>query len=335
MENLNLHGWLPIRLWQEAGQWQVDWCWFGDTPLSQPFFGDAVDDALRLPFNQAFRRQTSLDVLSQWQQQSPGLAPGAFIFHASRCGSTLISQMLAQLDDHIVISEPPPLDTLLRCDLPPAERCVALKGLMSAYGQRRRGVEQRLVIKLDAWNIGELPLLRECFPDTPWLFLYRDPLEIAVSHLRRPGMHMVPGMIGASVLDDGAPFSNQEDFIARRLGRLLQVGLEQCRAYTGLAVNYNELPGAMAGRLAAFFELDDAQRGRAFASVGQHAKQPEQVFASDSEGKRREASALLRGQVMRWAQGPYEALEALRRKDPPSGHHQCIKTCWATTPPSP
>ncbi len=46
---------------------------------------------------------------------------------------------------------------------------------MSAYGQRRRGVEQRLVVKLDAWNIGELALLRECFPDTPWLFLYRDP----------------------------------------------------------------------------------------------------------------------------------------------------------------
>ena len=118
MEDLNLHGWLPIRLWQEAGQWWVDWCWFGDARLSQPFFGDAVEDALRLPFNQAFRRRTPLGALSQWQRQSPGLEPSAFIFHASRCGSTLISQMLAQLDDHIVISEPPPLDTLLRSDLP-------------------------------------------------------------------------------------------------------------------------------------------------------------------------------------------------------------------------
>ncbi|MXR28952.1 sulfotransferase family protein, partial [Pseudomonas sp. PICF6] len=76
-------------------------------------------------------------------------------------------------------------------DMVHADRRVALRGLMSAYGQRRRGMEQRLVIKLDAWNIGELALLRECFPDTPWLFVYRDPLEIAVSHWRRPGMHMV------------------------------------------------------------------------------------------------------------------------------------------------
>ncbi|WP_260961540.1 sulfotransferase [Pseudomonas citri] len=312
MEGLNLHGWLPIRVWQTSGLWRVDWCWFGDARLSQPFFGDAVEDALRLPFNQAFRRQTSLDVLGRWQQQSPGLAPSAFIFHASRCGSTLISQMLAQLPDHIVISEPPPLDTLLRSDLPAAERCAALQGLMSAYGQRRRGVEQRLVIKLDAWNIGELALLRECFPDTPWLFLYRDPLEIAVSHLRRPGMHMVPGMIGASVLDDGLPFSTQEDAIARRLGRLLHVGLEHCQAFAGMAVNYSELPEAMTGRLATFFGLDEEQCRQALAAAGRHAKQPTQAFASDSEDKRREASPLLRERVMQWAQGPYEALETLR-----------------------
>jgi hypothetical protein len=218
--------------------------------------------------------------------------------------------MLARLDSHIVVSESPPLDALLRSGLPPAERRVAIEGLLSAYGQRRLGSEQRLVIKLDAWNIGELPLLRECFPDTPWLFLYRDPLEIAVSHLRRPGMHMVPGMIGASVMDDDLPFAGREDFIARRLGRLLQAGLAQCREFGGLAVNYSELPGAMAGRLADFFGLDDVQREQVFATVGQHAKQPSEVFVGDSDDKRREASVLLRERVERWARTPYEALVA-------------------------
>ncbi|RON18780.1 sulfotransferase family protein [Pseudomonas frederiksbergensis] len=305
MECLNLEGWLPIRVWQEAGQWQVDWCWFGDARLHQPFFRDAVEDALRLPFNQAFRRKTALSTLADWQVCSPGLTPSAFIFHASRCGSTLISQMLAQLDNHIVISEPPPLDALLRSDLPAVERRAAIKGLLSAYGQRRLAREQRLVIKLDAWNIGELPLLRECFPETPWLFLYRDPLEIAVSHLRRPGMHMVPGMIGV----DEFPFSSREDYIARRLGRLLVSGLAQCRAFGGWAVNYSELPQAMAGRLAAFFALDLEQRRQVFAAVGQHAKQPSQVFVGDSDDKRREASVLLRERVDHWAWEPYEALE--------------------------
>ncbi|RON02894.1 sulfotransferase family protein [Pseudomonas brassicacearum] len=329
MEHLNLDGWLPIRVWQQAGEWRVDWCWFGDNPLRQPFFRDAVDEALRLPFNQAFRRQTPLSRLSDWQTISPGLAPSAFIFHASRCGSTLICQMLAQLDNHIVISEPPPLDALLRSALPPAERNAAIRGLLSAYGQPRRGVEQRLVIKLDAWNIGELKRLRECFPETPWLFVYRDPLEIAVSHLRRPGLHMVPGLIGASALDDGAAFEGREDFIARRLGELLQLGVEHCREFSGLAVNYRELPGAMEGRLAAFFALNTEQQTLVFSAVNQHAKQPVETFVADSEGKQREASPLLRERVECWVHGPYEALEQWRSAS--CGEGACSR--WAAERP--
>jgi hypothetical protein len=324
MALLNFDGWLPIRIWPLAGQWQVDWCWFGDTPLHQPFFREAVDDALRLPFNLAFRRQTPLSALSEWQAQSPGLPPSAFILHASRCGSTLISQMLARLDDHIVVSEPPPLDALLRSNLPATERRAAITGLLSAYGQRRRGGEQRLVIKLDAWNIGEWPLLQECFADTPWLFLYREPLEIAVSHLRRPGMHMVPGMLGDCVLEDGLPFEGREDFIARRLGRLLDAGLVHCRESAGLLVNYSELPGAMTGRLARFFRLNDEQQQQVFAAATQYAKQPAQTFVADGEEKRREASALLESRVRHCTRAPYEALERLRQ----------LMTC-RTNPPCP
>lgn len=312
MARLSFDGWLPIRVWPVAGQWQVDWCWFADTPLHQPFFREAVEDALRLPFNQAFRRQTPLAALSDWQAQSPGLAPSAFILHASRCGSTLISQMLARLDDHIVVSEPPPLDALLRSDLPAGERRAAICGLLSAYGQRRRGTEQRLVIKLDAWSIGEWPLLQACFPDTPWLFLYRDPVEIAVSHLRRPGMHMVPGMLGDCVLEDGLPFVGREDFIARRLGRLLEAGVVHCRDSAGALVNYSELPDAMAGRLARFFKLTAEQRQQVWLAAAQHAKQPAQTFVADGEAKRREASPLLRARLQACACAPYAALEKMR-----------------------
>jgi hypothetical protein len=334
MDGLNLHGWLPIRLWQPGDEWRVDWCWFGDRPLSQPFFRESVEEALRLPFNQAFRRQTPLSALTEWRQRSPGLAPSAFIFHASRCGSTLLSQMLACLDDHIVVSEPPPLDALLRGSLAPQERTAALVGLVSAYGQVRRGTEQRLVIKLDAWNIGELPLLRQCFADTPWLFVYRDPLEIAVSHLRRAGMHMTPGLIGPCALDDGEPFLDRESWIARRLGRLLQLGLEHCREHHGLALNYSELPAAMDGHLGDFFGLGAEQRRAAFARIGQHAKQPAQAFVDDRQGKQQQASARLREQLEQWAQAPYAALEQWRSRAA-SAVPQTRFSSSATSPPCP
>ncbi|MBX8486037.1 sulfotransferase family protein [Pseudomonas cichorii] len=306
----SLKDWLPIRIWQEAEEWRVDWCWFGERKLDQPFFRDAVDEALRLPFNQAFRRETPLAVLCEWQM--PAVEPTAFVYHASRCGSTLIGQMLAQLDEAIVISEPPPLDALLRGTLDPEVRNAALRGLLAAYGQIRRGTEQKLVIKLDAWNIGELPLLRECFPDVPWMFVYREPLEIAVSHIRRAGMHMVPGIIGPSSLDGESQGNVREDYIAQRLGRILDFGLEYCRAFAGLPVNYRELPGAMQGHLADFFGLDAAQCSKALLATVQHAKQPGQVFVADSRDKHREATDLLKDRIECWTRTSYEALEVLR-----------------------
>ncbi len=118
-------------------------------------------------------------------------------------------------------------------------------------------------------------------------------------------------MIGTSVLDDDLPFISPEDFISRRVGRLLATGLEHCQVLGAMAVNYTELPEAMAGRLAAFFRLDEEQGRQVFAAVGQHAKQPAQAFVGDSEDKRREASALLRERVLHWAQGPYQALKSL------------------------
>ncbi|WNW12300.1 sulfotransferase family protein [Pseudomonas sp. DTU_2021_1001937_2_SI_NGA_ILE_001] len=308
----SLKGWLPIRIWQQDGQWWVDWCWFGQQPLEQPFFRDAVEQALRLPFNQALRRQTPLQVLCEWPVAD--IQPVAFIHHASRCGSTLVCQMLACLDAFIVISEAPPVDTLLRANMAPVLRQAALRGLLAAYGQARRGTERALVIKHDAWNIGELPLMREVFPQVPWLFIYRDPLEIAVSHRRAPGMHMVPGMIGASCLDDPAHDpACREDFIAGRVGRTLALGLEQCRKAGGWALDYRDVLEAMHGPLGDLLGLTAQERETARAASRQHAKQPAQVFVGDSQRKQEEASELLKARVEHWARAAYSGLQQLGR----------------------
>lgn len=308
-------GWLPIGI--AAQDQAVDWCWFGEQRLHEPFYRDDVERALRLPFNQAFRRTTPLQALLDWQRSSPGLAPRAFIYHASRCGSTLLAQMLASLPSQVMLSEPAPLDSLLRASadsLPEAARRTALAALLSAFGQRRSGLEHSLVVKLDAWNVFELPLLQRCFPATPWLFLYRDPLEIAVSHLRQPGMHMVPGLLGHSPLDSPEDTGlSREGVIARRLGRLLAQGLQHCQALGGLAVNYSELPAALGSRLQPVFGLSDSEVHSALSMTRQHAKHPHLPFSADSQAKRLSASAALRDELARWADEPYRQLEQLRQ----------------------
>lgn len=316
----SLAGWLPIRVWQRAGEWRVDWCWIGEQPLTRPFFRDDVELALRLPFNQAFRRDTGLDALLDWQLASPGLTPGALIFHASRCGSTLLAQMLAGLPRNTVLSEPPPLDSLLRLhhrEPSLGERQPAwVSALLSAYGQRHQGGEGRLLVKLDAWNVFEAPLLRQLYPTVPFVFLYRDPLEIVVSQLRQPGMQRVPGLLGPSGLDQRLPQAQAMsplEYTCRMIGEILQGGLDLCQRNAGIALNYSELPGALWGRLAELFDVRGADVARLRDIAGFDAKQPSLGFTADTLRKRESASVEVCDAVQRWAQAPYEALESLRQ----------------------
>lgn len=316
----DLHGWLPIRAWRARDEWTIDWCRFDRQPLREPFFQNSVDAALRHPFNQAFRRQTPIEVLLDWQTRSPGLAPTAFVFHASRCGSTLLAQMMAQQDSHIVLSEPPPLDTLLRAHYEDASidaRQVGwLRALLSALGQPRRGGERALVVKLDAWNVGELALLRRCFPATPCLFLYRDPLEMAVSHLQLPGRHTVPGLLGTSpvlISAEEAAGLTRPEIVARTLGRLLSAGLDGCRRHELTPVHYDELPHAVGGRLMPLLGLVRDDLPQALAGARQNAKRPGETFVPDGARKQSQADEATRQAVARWAEPAYEALEACRR----------------------
>ncbi|OBY92046.1 aspartyl beta-hydroxylase [Pseudomonas sp. AU11447] len=311
-------GWRPIRAWHEAQGWRLDWCWFGEQRLTRPFFHDDVEQALRLPFNLAFRRETGLAELLDWQRASPGLAPSLLVFHASRCGSTLLAQMLAGLDSHLVLSEPGPLDSLLRSHYRHAweegRQEQAVIAMLSALAQSAGPPAQHMVVKLDAWNLFELPLIRRCFPDTPWIFLYRDPLEIAASHLNMPGMQMIPGQLNPSPLNlADEPVAPREAYIARRLGRLLALAVKACREHGGLVVAYEELPQVLAGRLRERLRLTHEQVEQAMAVSQRNAKRPGEAFVADSQGKRDSAPALLRDSVARWAGAPYRELEALRR----------------------
>lgn len=313
--------WLPIRAWRSDREWAIDWCRFGQQPLCEPFFRDSVEVALRRPFNLAFGRRTGFDALLDWQARSPGVAPTAFVFHASRCGSTLLAQVLAGLASHVVLSEPPPLDAVLRAhhddpsvaDTQPAW----IAALLSAWGQRRRGTERALVAKLDAWNIFELPLLRRAFPSTPWIYLYRDPLAIVASHLQEPGRHMVPGLVGASPLAmamDPHAMVSRPEYVARVTGLLLAAGFEQCRSHGGIAVNYDELPQAIGGRLAGVLGVDPSDAARAVSGLQRHSKRPREAFEPDDLRKHEALDEGVREQVARWATPPYRALEALRAR---------------------
>lgn len=322
----DFQGWIPIRAYPEAGDYWVDWLRLGAKRLSAPFFQESIQDALRHPFHQAFRRQTPIGDMVKWQQHSPGLNPNGFIFHASRCGSTLISQLFAASEKSIVYSEPPALDVLLRSlqRFPlwsQSNRVEALRALLSAWGQpfAEPGAtpRQRLVIKNDGWSIFNAPLVREAWPETPWVFVYRNPLEILVSQMRSRAAFLIPGVVdwdATGYITADTSVTDQVEYCARRLGAILQAMVSHFDPATTLLINYSELPASVLTRIAPHFgmALDADEVAALDTAATRDAKNPAMTFASDSASKRREADDHTRDMAARWMLPHFRQLEELR-----------------------
>lgn len=322
MTALSLEGWVPMRIyWQGAGP-LVEWCYLGAARFTHAFFDTTIQHALELPFNSLFRHRTPMEVLGEWHARSPGLNPSGFIFHMSRCGSTLVAQLLASLQNSVVLSEAGPIDAFVRShlrapDAPASQRIDWLRWVVSALGQRRSGAEQHYFIKLDGLTTAYLAFVREAFPDVPWIFLYRDPVEVMVSNLRSPSAATIPGIVGVDVLH--LPLSqiavmSMEEYTARVLGVLCDSAGRCLPGELGKPVHYRQLPDAVWEMLPRHFGFQPtaAEVTRMRDIAGSNVKDPQQRFTSDSESKQREASAQVRELAEQWIGPHYRQLETRR-----------------------
>jgi hypothetical protein len=316
-------GWVPVRLVSKRsgagdGEAFVDWCWLGGERFTDPFFDGTIETAQRRPFNRLFTHRTPIAELGWWYAASPGMAPTGFIFHMSRCGSTLVSQMLAALPENVVISEAGPLDRLARAEsIPEAARAEWLHWMVSALGQTRSGRETRYFIKFDSPTVLALPSIRRAFPSAPWIFLYRNPEEVLISHLRQPAPAMCPGMITDFPAIDApmceAVSMSPEEYAARVIGRICECAALGMDEY-GMLVNYTQLPDAVWGNIARRFGVGFSpdEIARMQAGALHDAKRPGQRFAADGESKRLEVSEAARAAAARWISPHFDELERLR-----------------------
>jgi len=320
----NFREWIPVRCYWQEDRAFVDWCFLGKERLTEPFFDDSIAKRFRQPFNLLFRHQTPIEFLDAPDYFSNGLKPTGFIFHLSRCGSTLISQMLAALEQNVVISEASPIDFVLRTpQIPDQQRVKWLQNMINALGQKRNSFEENFFIKFDSWNTSELSLIKRAFPEVPWIFLYRNPVEIIVSHIRQRGAHMVPGLIGKIV--PGLSFKKSlqippEEYCARVLGEICKNALQSLKSGEGLAVNYTELPDALNTKILKHFNvsLNQKKREKMLGAAKFNAKSPQMNFVGDTEKKKREAGAAAVEAAEKFVNPYYKELEKIR-KHPPQG----------------
>ncbi len=324
MSALRFDGWVPFRLFWQDTKPGVEWLYMGAKQFTDPFFEETIYFEAQTPFNSLFRFRTLLAALADWHAASPGLQPAGFIFHLSRCGSTLVTRMLASLPESLVLSEPGVVDRMLRSqerapDASLEQRAAWLQWLVSALAQRRTGREQRLFIKFDPRNIADLPLLLHAFPGVPWIFVYRNPVEVLVSNMRSPARFVTPGILGPDFLDFDAsqvPAMDEDEYAARVLGTVAATAARHAGAAHPMLVEYSQLPGILCDGVASHFgiRLTPAERRQLEEVAAFDAKHPKQPFSSDIESKRRGATPRLRQLAEQWIAPHYARLQELRTR---------------------
>jgi len=313
---MNLTGWTPIYSYFADAQLMLDWCYTGARRFTEPFFGDTIDQVNRDLAALLFRHQTTFAEARDWERRNPGMPPDGFVFHMSRCGSTLVARALGALPENRVLSEPTAVNAVVRralvdASIPRGTLVEWLRTVVSLLG-RPLDRETRYFLKLDCWHALALPLFVEAFPDTPWIFLYRDPAEVLVSQVRAPGAWTVASALEPEafgmVWDDMPP---RHEYLARALAKICDAALRYRACGRGLLVNYDQLPEFALGPLLSHFGMTptpaDVERMSSVSSAD--AKTPQLIFTDDRPAKRRAVTPALQGLIDQWLSPLFESIK--------------------------
>jgi hypothetical protein len=113
-------------------------------------------------------------------------APVAFVAHTGRCGSTLLTNLLATRRDVMVFREPDAVTGALepmvrhRDDEAAATR---LDAVVRAYAAVAAACGRRAVVKLSSPTASLAPVLADRFPTVPFVGVWREPAETVASFL--------------------------------------------------------------------------------------------------------------------------------------------------------
>ena len=286
--------WLPYRY--QAKNRSIHWC-LPAGHATEPFQDETIARYRQTVLvNQFITPKTALGSLDIQAQSVRSITPAGFIFHLSRCGSTLVSGCLSELDTSCVFSESPVLtDILLDQTLDKTlqqQHLQQLIDLQASVFPARPDV----VIKWNAWDIFRWELIRAIYPQVSVIFLVRNPVEILASHQKLAGRHMSGDPVLASHYPQLASPANDEPilgFRVRVLESLLTAMEKHCHEINVKIVDYVQLDLNKIYALCNCFVV--AQSGEAMLSVARrmqaNAKSLGQSFSGDSEQKRQQFNA--------------------------------------------
>jgi hypothetical protein len=320
-------GWLPVDAVVVDGRPGLWWMEMSDVRLTEPFFQQTVERA-KAENNQRGEQFTEFDVLLQLEKALDSVPPTGFIFHSSRCGSTLVANACRSVTNSIVLSEANAIDKLVARFITDAPEgtvkesiySVLLRGVVHVLGQLRTGNEQHLFVKFACCSFAQIERITRIWPHVPWVFLYRDPVETIVSNLRNvpPWLldndrRILASIIGATPGEVAE--MKLEELCARTVGSFFSIAHRVADA-NSMLVNYNQLSVPVISSVLRFFKIspaaDELSAIERASRVYSKEASGTRAFVADSTAKRELASDLIREMAATWATEPYRRLEQKR-----------------------
>ncbi|WP_372501454.1 hypothetical protein P7L66_21170 [Tistrella mobilis] len=276
-----------------------------------------------LPFRDLSREDPSLTA-------GPSLAASlpltAGIFHASRCGSTLVANMLGGIGGVQIADEPEALLDLMGpfwTPVPAGVRQDDLRLVLALLGRPMTPEARHFMVKFSCIGLDRLGELETAAPRMRKVFVMRHPLEVLVSNLRlRPGWSLsfhnpMRRAFSLGMRPTAAAGMDMETFIAAVLGRALSLAADRIAAAPAewLLVDHAELPGAVIDRILPWLgirpqpeEILEMEREARLYSKGRGDRP---AFVPDGDRKRRDASAAEIALCERWMREPGDRLRTL------------------------
>jgi len=188
-------GMVPVAIDPETetgGAGKVLWLDIGDHPFREWQFMYTIQSLARSgATGEAFT--TDFSILLDDRILTDPISPSGFVYHISRCGSTLTAKALARSPHHVVINQGGPLQRgfwatitkdFTKEEEPSPQNLMALRNLILAMTRRRRSEQTHSFVKFISWNTLYMDFIAKAFPEVPALFLYRNPVEVIASVLR-------------------------------------------------------------------------------------------------------------------------------------------------------
>ena len=211
----------------------LDWEAYRRDPTVTPMFRDLTMASGCSGMSAHVERVTFGDLEAEWRERgcdsttasapdASGCRPSGIVFHESRCGSTLSANMLAVASPTLVYSEPGLDGNILSLveagQITPEEYVHVVRVIFAAMARpiwaaatgapiERSGpagawAPKYLFIKHRSSVAPLIGSFRASFPSTPWLFMFRDGVEVMMSLLRNAPLIPASGEPGAPLVVD-------------------------------------------------------------------------------------------------------------------------------------